>query len=131
MLVSLIIWRKEFFAVSDASTRFAPVAGFLFTLGVAVLSGIFIIYFRHGDQLASGSSLKDVVLTVFEGLIGLTGPTTFNSERVTDVVGITLAALGIFTLVVPLWLFFRRVAPQPKETPEEVELIKSLIKHLF
>ena len=129
LLIALIIWRKEFFAISDSSTRLAPLIGFLYALAVAFLSGIFIIYFRHGNQLASGSSFKDVFLTVFEGLLGITGPAKFSSDRISDSVGITLGALGLFTLIVPLWLFFRRVAPQPKETPEEVELIKSLIKH--
>mgnify|MGYP003330248318 CR=1 FL=1 len=68
-------------------------------------------------------------MTVIEGLVGVTGPAKFTSDRVTDVVGITLATLGLFTLIIPLWLFFRRVAPQPKETKEDADLIRKLIRH--
>jgi lysyl-tRNA synthetase class 2 len=129
LLIALIIWRKEFYAVSDPTTRLAPLVGFLYAIAVAVVTGIFIIYFRHGDQLSTGNSFWDVVLTVIEGMVGVTGPAQFTSDRISDVVGVTLATLGLFTLVVPLWLFFRRVAPQPKETAEERDLILKLIKH--
>ena len=129
LLLALIIWRKDFYAVSDPTTRLAPFIGFLYSVAIAVLSGFFIIYFRHGDQLKSGNSFWDVFLTVLEGLVGITGPAKFTSDRITDTVGITLATLGLFTLIIPLWLFFRRVEPQPKETTEERDLILKLIRH--
>ena len=129
LLIALIIWRKDFYAVSDPTTKFAPIFGFLFALLIALVSGVFIIYFRHGNQLVEGSSFGDVILTVILGLVGIAGPAEFTSDRIGDVVGVTLAALGVFTLIVPLWLFFRRVAPQPKQTEEETELIQKLIRH--
>ena len=129
LLLALVIWRKDFYAVSDPTTRLAPFIGFLYAVAIAVVSGIFIIYFRHGGQLRSGNSFWDVVLTVLEGLVGITGPAKFTSDRITDTVGITLATLGLFTLIIPLWLFFRRIAPQPKVTKEERELIFNLIRH--
>ena len=129
LLMALILWRKDFYAVSDPTTKFAPIVGFLIAVAIAFLAGIFIIYFRHGNQLAEGNSFGDVILTVILGLVGIAGPAEFTSDRISDVVGVTLAALGIFTLIVPLWLFFRRVAPLPKQTSSETELIKELIKH--
>ena len=129
LLMALILWRKDFYAVSDPTTKFAPFKGFLYSIFIAFIAGVFIIYFRHGEQLASGNTFSDVILTVLAGMMGLTGPARFTSDRISDVVGVTLAALGIFTLIVPLWLFFRRVAPLPKQTSSETELIKELIKH--
>lgn len=129
LIIALLIWRKDFYAVSDPTTKLAPLIGFLYAILVAFFAGVFIIYFRHGDQLATGNSFGDVVLTVIEGMVGITGPVQFTSDRITDVVGVTLAAMGLFTLVVPLWLFFRRVAPQPKQTKEEADLIRKLINH--
>ena len=129
LLIALIVWRKDFYAVSDPTTKLAPIAGFLVAVAIALLAGIFIIYFRHGNQLAEGNSFGDVILTVILGLVGIAGPAEFTSDRISDVVGVTLAALGVFTLIVPLWLFFRRVAPQPKQTEEETELIQKLIRH--
>lgn len=129
LILALIIWRKDFYAVSDPTTKLAPLIGFLYAILVGIFAGIFIIYFRHGNQLASGNSFGDVVLTVIEGMVGITGPAKFTSDRISDVIGVTLATMGLFTLVVPLWLFFRRVAPQPKQTKEEAELIRKLINH--
>ena len=129
LLIALIVWRRDFYAVSDPTTKLAPIAGFLIAIAIALLAGIFIIYFRHGNQLAEGNSFGEVILTVILGLVGIAGPAEFTSDRISDVVGVTLAALGIFTLIVPLWLFFRRVAPQPKQTAEEAELIQKLIRH--
>lgn len=128
LLFALILWREEFYAISDPTTKFAPLKGFIYAIVVAVIAGIFIIYFRHGDQLAEGNSFGEVLLTVIAGMVGITGPAEFTSDRISDVVGVTLGALGIFTLIVPLWLFFRRVAPQPRQTTEEAELIRKLIK---
>ena len=58
LLIALIVWRKDFYAVSDPTTKLAPIAGFLVAVAIALLAGIFIIYFRHGNQLAEGSSFE-------------------------------------------------------------------------
>ena len=129
LLIALLIWRKDFYAISDPTTKLAPLVGFLISLVIAFTAGIFIIYFRHGSQLAEGNSFGEVILTVILGLVGIAGPAEFTSDRISDVVGVSLATLGVFTLIVPLFLFFRRVAPQPKQSPEDTDLIQKLIRH--
>jgi lysyl-tRNA synthetase class 2 len=125
----LLVFRKEFYAISDPSTKKQPVIAFLLVFLSILISGILLIYFRHGSQIQGQASFQDVFLEVIEGLIGIAGPIKFTTDRVTETVGNSLCALGIFSLVLPLWLYFRRTKNLDHSTPEEIEGIKKLIRH--
>jgi lysyl-tRNA synthetase class 2 len=129
ILLSLIIFRNEFYAVSDPTTRLAPIRAFTFTFIIVFLAGIFMIYFRHRHQIVGNPSFLNIILTVLEGLIWISGPVEFSSERVSNTVDVALGVMGLFTLVVPLWLYFRRVAPLATMTAEDLEQVKKLINH--
>ena len=127
LIVLLIAFRKEFYAISDPTTKFAPLRAFIYSSLVLLVFGLVIIYFRHGDQIVGDSSFGNVLLTVIEGMVGVSGPIEFASERISDTVGVALAAFGIFTLIFPLWLFVRPIKPEPKMTEEELQLVKTLV----
>ena len=127
LIVLLIAFRKEFYAISDPTTKFAPLRAFIYSSLVMLVFGLVIIYFRHGDQIVGDSSFGNVLLTVIEGMVGVSGPIRFASERISDTVGVALAAFGIFTLIFPLWLFVRPIKPEPKMTEEELQLVKTLV----
>ena len=129
LLILLILCRNEFYAVSDPTTKFAPVRALLIGVSLVIVSGTFMIYFRHSNDLVGNPSIKNILLTVVEGMIGVTGPVEFTSERVSNTVDIALLTMGLFTLIVPVWLFFRRVAPIPKMSNEDLEQVFSLINH--
>ena len=129
LLIFLIIFRSEFYALSDPRTSRQPIFAFLQILALVTTAGLLIIYFRHSDQVVGNPSFKNVFLTVIEGLVGVSGPVQFESTRIADTVSVTLAVLGIFTLVVPLSLYFRRVAPSQKMNDADFEIVKKLINH--
>ena len=129
LVVILVIFRKEFYAVSDPTTKRQPFVIFFRILFLTIFSGIFLIYFRHGNQLIGNPNFIDVLQTVLRGLVGVSGPIEFTSTTVSHTVDNTLGALGIFTIILPLWLYFRRVRPITTTTPEDLEQIKELIKH--
>jgi lysyl-tRNA synthetase class 2 len=129
LVVILVIFRKEFYAVSDPTTKRQPFVIFFRILFLTIFSGIFLIYFRHGNQLIGNPNFTDVLQTVLRGLVGVSGPIEFTSTTVSHTVDNTLGALGIFTIILPLWLYFRRVRPITTTTPEDLEQIKELIKH--
>jgi lysyl-tRNA synthetase class 2 len=129
LLVVLLLLRKEFYAISDPSTRNQPIYAFFIILSFTIIAALLMIYYRHGNQVIGNPSFKNVLLTVLEGMVGVTGPVEFVNQRVSDTVDFSLGALGIFTIVLPLFLFFRRVAPLPKMTDEDIALIRTLIKH--
>ena len=129
LLVVLVIFRKEFYAVSDPSTKRQPFTVFIRILLLTVLSGVTLIYFRHGHQVVGNPTFSDVLQTVLQGLVGISGPIKFASRTVSDTVDNTLGALGVFTVVLPLWLYFRRVTPLAKLSSDEIEQVRKLIQH--
>ena len=129
LLAILVIFRKEFYAISDPTTKLQPFVIFFRILFLTIFSGIFLIYFRHGHQLIGNPNFTDVLQTVLRGLVGVSGPIEFTSTTVSHTVDNTLGALGIFTIILPLWLYFRRVRPITTTTSEDLEEIKELIKH--
>ena len=129
LLILLIIVRSEFYAVSDPTTKFAPIRALFIGVVLVISSGMAMINFRHGKDLVGNPSIKNILLTVIEGMIGISGPVEFKSEAISNTVDISLAAMGIFTLIVPLWLFFRRIAPIPKMSEEDISGVLDLINH--
>jgi lysyl-tRNA synthetase class 2 len=127
LVALLIIYRKEFYAISDPLTKLAPLLAFLSAAVIVIIIGTLLIALRNGDSIIGHPTFIQIVQTVLEGLVGVAGPVQFTSERVSDIIGITLATLGVSTLIFPLFYFFRRVTPTSKLTNEDVELIKQLI----
>jgi lysyl-tRNA synthetase class 2 len=128
LLILLLIFRSEFYAVSDPATKFQPVRAFLIGLVAVILAGVFILYFRHSSQIVGNPSFINIVLTVLEGLIGISGPVEFTSEAISNTFDITLLLLGIGTLIIPLWLFFRHVEEIKTMSEDELLIVKSLLK---
>ena len=96
LLIALIIWRKEFYAISDPSTRYTPLIGFITVSLFSVIVGLFLIYYRHGHQLPAKSTFKNVLLTIIEGLIGINGPINLTDAHADEIFGNTLARGQIF-----------------------------------
>ena len=129
LLVILLIVRNEFYAISDPATKFQPLYAFAILLSFTIISAIMMLYFRHGHDIVGNPSFKNIFLTVIEGMVGISGPIEFINQRASDAVEFSLAALGIFTIVLPLFLYFRRVKPLPKMSNEDIEIVRKLIKH--
>jgi len=129
LLIILLALRKEFYAVSDPATKFQPLYAFFILLFFTVVAAILMLKFRHGHDIVGNPSLKNIFLTVVEGMIGVAGPIEFVNQRASDTVEFSLAALGIFTIILPLFLYFRRVTPLPKMSDEDIEIVRKLIKH--
>jgi lysyl-tRNA synthetase class 2 len=125
----LILFRKEFYAVSDPQTKWLPLIGFFLAFLVMFSIGVLVLLNRHRDSFVGNPSVWNIVLTVVEGFLGISGPIEFINQRTSDYVETTLAALGFFILLVPLALYFRRVKPLPKMSEEDIENVRKLIKH--
>ena len=129
LLVILLIVRNEFYAISDPATKFQPLYAFAILLSFTIISAIMMLYFRHGHDIVGNPSFKNIFLTVIEGMVGISGPIEFINQRASDAVEFSLAALGIFTIVLPLFLYFRRVKPLPKMSDEDIEIVRKHIRH--
>jgi len=128
-ILLLILFRKEFYAVSDPQTKWLPFIGFFLAFLVMFSIGILVLLNRHRDSFVGNPSVWNIVLTVVEGFLGISGPIEFINQRASDYVETTLAALGFFILLVPLALYFRRVKPISKMSEDDIENVRKLIRH--
>jgi len=125
----LLVFHKSFYAKSDPSTRMQPLIGFGIAVVVLFLASLLLLKFRSNYEIIGSPSYKNIFLFIVEGFIGITGPIKFTSERSSDLIAFTLGTFGVFTLIVPLWLYFRRVKPIPKMSDEDMDQVRKLIKH--
>ena len=129
ILSLLIIFREEFYAESDPQTKWLPLLGVLLTFIIFLTLATLFLLIRHRESFVGNPSFGNILLTVLEGFVGISGPIKFLNERTSDAVGIVLASLGVFTVLVPLALFFRKVKPIAKLSDDEIQSIRALIKH--
>lgn len=128
LLLILIIFRAEFYAKSDPSTRYAPLKTFFFASTIFTFLGILLFYFRLRDNILGDYSFQDVLGTVLSGLVWQSGNIELKSRLLQDTLQVTLGAFGIFILLIPMWSYFRKVSSISHSSTEEKLEIKSLIK---
>lgn len=128
-ILVLAVFQKSFYAKSDPSTRLQPLIGFAIAVIVFFIASLMLIKIRTHDEIVGTPSIRNIFLFIIEGFVGVSGPVKFTSERATDLIAFTLGTFGAFTLIVPLWLYIRRVKPIPKMTDEDLDQVRTLIKH--
>ena len=128
-ILMLGVFHKSFYAKSDPTTRLQPLIGFAIALIVFFIASLLLLKIRTHDEIIGTPSIKNIFLFIIEGFVGVSGPLKFTSERVTDLTAFTLGTFGVFTLVVPLWLYIRRVKPIPKMSDDDLNQVRTLIKH--
>jgi lysyl-tRNA synthetase class 2 len=129
LIVILGLFRKSFYAKSDPSTKYQPLIGFGSAVIVFFVASLLLLKYRNHDQLVGSPSLKNIFLFIIEGFFGVTGPVQFTSERSADLISFTLGSFGVFIVLVPLWLYFRRIKPIPTMTAKDMDQVRTLIKH--
>ena len=129
LLAILIIFQKSFYAKSDPSTRFQPLIGFGLALVVLFVASVLLLEFRDQSEFIGRPSLWKICLYVIEGFVGVTGPVTFHSEKTSDLLSFTLGTFGFFIILVPIWSYFRRVKPIARMSDEDIDQVRTLIKH--
>ena len=128
-IAALVVFRNSFYAKSDPSTRMQPLIGFGAALLVFFIASLLLLRFRSHDEIIGSPSIKNIILFIAEGFVGVAGPVKFTSERASDAIAFTLGTFGVFTVIVPLWLYFRRVKPIPKVSDDDMNVVRKLIKH--
>jgi lysyl-tRNA synthetase class 2 len=106
-----------------------PLIGFAIAVLVFFIASLLLLKFRNQDEIVATPSIGNIFLFIVEGFVGVVGPIKFTSERTTDLIAFTLGTFGVLTLIVPLWLYFRRIKPIPKMSTDEMDIVRKLIKH--
>jgi lysyl-tRNA synthetase class 2 len=126
LLAALVAARRQFFALGDPRTRWRAF-GALLGLGLGSIGvGMAIIEVRPRGVVGD-PSLGEVFQHVFFGLVGVSGPLAFTSERVDDLVTFTLLGMGALTAVTTLYLFLRPAEPPAILNADEEERMRELL----
>jgi lysyl-tRNA synthetase, class II len=128
LLVVLLYFRDEFYAEGDPRTRWSAlwVFGGLVVADVAI--GLIYIIFTRG--LETDYSFGQRVQEVVYGLVGVSGPVQWIPEARGDLFNILTSALGVFTLIVTVYLFLRPAEPRARLGRADAARIRELLgKH--
>jgi lysyl-tRNA synthetase class 2 len=127
LLVGLLFFHREFYAVGDPRTRWNVLRVFVLLVVADVAIGLG--YLAVGP-LASDYSLFQRLQDVVYELVGIYGPVQWASDARSDLYHILTSSLGLFTLVVTTYLLLRSAQPWARMGPADRQRIRELLdKH--
>ena len=124
--VTLLLLSRQFYAAGDPRTRWRAPAAFVLMLGASMVIGVGLIYAQH-DHLSGAPSVLTRLQHVLWGLVGVTGPVHFTTAAAADFVGDILLALGLATVVVPVYLALRAPEPRAVLTADQETRLRDLL----
>ena len=125
VLIVLLFFRDEFYAVGDPRTRWRA-AGVFAGLVVADVA-IGLTYMLLARHLAQDYSLWQRAVHTVYGLVGVSGPVQFVPDARADLFNLLTSALGVFTLLVTAYLFLRPAEPRAKLSGRDSGPIRDLL----
>ena len=125
LLVALICYRNEFYAVGDARTRWRALWALC---GLAIADMVIsLTYLSVADGLAANYPLGQRLESAAASLVGFSGPVRYISPSSVDHFTFLTGALGLFTLVVVGYLFLRPAEPAGRLRAQDAERIRELL----
>jgi lysyl-tRNA synthetase, class II len=125
VLAVLLYFRGEFYAVGDPRTRWRA-AGVFAGLVIADVA-IGLTYMLLARHLAEDYSLWQRTVHVVYGLVGVSGPVRFVPDARADLFNLMTSALGVFTLLVTVYLFLRPAEPGARLSDRDSRQIRDLL----
>ncbi|MEN3362390.1 MAG: lysyl-tRNA synthetase, class [Mycobacteriales bacterium] len=126
LLGLLIGARDEFHAKGDPTTRLLGLRVF-FQLLVAALGLGMALLLVNRDRIVGHPSLALQFEQLLRGLVGVSGPLHFTSERTSDVVMATMLAFGVLIAFATAYLVLRPSEPIALLTPRDEERLRELL----
>jgi lysyl-tRNA synthetase, class II len=124
-LTALVVYRDEFYALSDPRTRWRALWNLLGMGAVAVVLGLAVV--SAHDDIIGNPSLADRLTSVFYGFVGLAGPVRYTSDRTSDLVLFSLVGLGLVTAITSAYLFLRPERPAATLAADDEKLLRAMI----
>jgi lysyl-tRNA synthetase class 2 len=131
LLIALYCYRRQFYAVGDRRSRWRA----LWVLGCLLAADIIIgmTYLSAIAKLKGTYTFTDRIQTVIQNLAGFTGPVHFAgsqhlAETQSDHFGFLMGGLGLFTLVVALFILLRPAEPAGRLRAADAERIRHLLE---
>jgi lysyl-tRNA synthetase class 2 len=125
LLVALVYYRDEFYAEGDPRTRWRALWVFGGLVAADVAIGLSYMLMTQG--LDADYSLPQRVQEVVYGLVGVSGPVQWAPEARGDLFNILTSALGLFTLIVIVYLFLRPAEPRARLGAADADRVRGLL----
>jgi lysyl-tRNA synthetase, class II len=125
LLAVLLYFHEDFYALGDPRTRGWNALSVFGILAVADLA-IGLGYLAMGPLVGSYSFPERVQDVVYE-LVGVYGPVQWASDPRSDLYHLLTSALGLFTLVVTVYLFLRPAQPRARLGAADATRIRELL----
>jgi lysyl-tRNA synthetase class 2 len=124
LLVTLLYFHDEFYATGDPRSRWNALRVFV---GLVAADLAISLGFIASAQLAGNYPFSERVQDVVYELVGATGPVQFVSDARSDLFHLLTSALGLFTLVVTVYLFLRPAQPRARMAAADEARIRDLL----
>jgi lysyl-tRNA synthetase class 2 len=125
LLIALLYFRDEFYAEGDPRTRWRALWVFAGLVVADVVIGC--TYILLAQHLATNYSLGQRIQEALWGLVGVSGPVQWLPEARGDLFAILAGALGVFTLVVTVYLFLRPAEPRARLGLADAARVRELL----
>ena len=128
LLIALLYFRDQFYAEGDPRTRWRA----LWVFGGLIVADVVIglSYILLARKLAANYSFGQRVQEVIYGLVGVSGPVRWVPEARGDLFAILAGELGVFTLIVTVYLFLRPAEPRARLGRADAARVRELLaKH--
>jgi lysyl-tRNA synthetase class 2 len=124
LLVALLFFHREFYAIGDPRTRWNVLRVF----AVLVIADVAIgLGYLSVGPLAQDYSLFQRLQDVVYELVGIYGPVEWASDARGDLYHVLTSALGLFTLLVTTYLLLRSAKPRARFGPADRQRIRELL----
>jgi lysyl-tRNA synthetase class 2 len=126
LLVTLVLYRRDFYAKGDPTTRWRAVwYGLGMIVGSFVL-GLILLQLRT-DRMLAPHPFSAQCEHVLRGLIGIDGPIRFKTDGVDDLVSRVLGGLGVLTALTIVYLALRPPEPRAMLTADDEIRMRALL----
>jgi lysyl-tRNA synthetase class 2 len=126
LLIVLIVTRREFPAKGDPTTRWRALGVGLLLGCASVVIGVALLQMRD-TRVLGPHPLSAEVEHVLLGLVGISGPLRFASDRFGDLVTRMLLTMGLVTIAVTAYLALRPPEPRPRLTADDETRMRCLL----
>jgi lysyl-tRNA synthetase class 2 len=128
VLVLLLVYRDEFYALGDPYTRWRALRAFVGLAAFSFASGMALMYWQS-KHIQGNPSLWVRFQHVALGLIGIEGPVHFKarSGSTDDLVALLLGGLGLMTALIVGYLVLRPAEPIARQSAQDDERLRELI----
>ncbi len=126
LLIGLVLYRRDFYAKGDPSTRWRALWYGAGVFVFAIVIGMVLLQLRTG-RMVGPHPLSAQFEHVLRGLVGFDGPLHFRPEGVDDLVARVLGGMGLLIALTVIYLVLRPPEPRSMLTREDETQMRALL----